>query len=137
MGGVATPPIKYMTKIIGFLLTLVFWLYFMYQPSVDRTNEYRDQVLEKQAWEIARKAALEGHITPQIKADAVEYLSKLYFDPSRIQITGTETITSRGEDIFVSLRYPQGPTEIFNLFGSSKSRDYYYPIHIMSEHIEG
>lgn len=126
-----------MKTVIAFIILSPFLLYFINQPSVDRTLQYRDQVLQKKAFEAAHLASLEGRLTPEIEKKIKDDLEALYFNPNKITLTGPDTITSRGELIEITLRYPQGPTEIFNLFGSDPQRDYYYPVTIMSEYIEG
>ncbi len=98
--------------------------------------QYKDQVLQKKAYEAAHLASLEGRLTPEIKTKIIDQLAAVYFDRDKIQLTGTTATVARGEQIEITLRYPQGTTQIFNLFGRDEARDYYYPIAIMSEHIE-
>ncbi|MGO4697733.1 hypothetical protein AB4Z50_25940 [Paenibacillus sp. 2TAB26] len=125
-----------MKIVIGFVILTPIFLYYLFQPGVERTISYKDQVLQKKAFEAAHLAAIEGRITPEIKEAILDELTAVYFDRDKIQITGTTITAPRGELIEVTLRYPQGPTQIFNLFGSDEARDYNYPISIMSEYIE-
>ncbi|OBZ09123.1 hypothetical protein A7975_23700 [Bacillus sp. FJAT-26390] len=129
-------PAFFMKTVIAFVMLSPFFLYFIFQPSVERTIQYRDQVLQKKAYEAAHLAALEGRLTPEIKEQILDQLEDAYFKRDKIQLNGTAIAAPRGELLNVTLQYPQGPTQIFNLFGSDEPRDYYYPISIMSEHIE-
>ncbi|HIW35306.1 MAG TPA: hypothetical protein IAA29_21265 [Candidatus Paenibacillus intestinavium] len=124
-----------MNKVIALLILSPIFFYVIFQPSIDRTISYRDQVLQKQAYELAHLTSLEGRLTPAIRAQILNKLASIYFDTSKVTITGPDSTVERGELFTVTLRYPQGRTEIFDLFGSAPSRDYYYPIPIMSEYI--
>lgn len=124
-----------MNKVIALLILSPIMLYILYQPSVDRTVQYRDQVLQKVAYELAHLTSLEGRLTPEIRNQIRTRLASVYFDTSKLTITGPDTTVGRGELINVTLRYPQGRTQIFDLFGSASLRDYYYTITIMSEHV--
>ncbi|WP_336775408.1 hypothetical protein [Paenibacillus sp. MMO-58] len=126
-----------MKSVMALIILSSFFLYFMFQPSIDRTVQYRDQVLQKKAYEVAHLAALEGRLTPAMTDRLKEDLADLYFDPGKVQLTGPTTAVPRGELITVTLRYPQGKTQIMNLFGGDdEERDYYYPATLMSEYIE-
>ncbi|QKS46820.1 hypothetical protein HUB94_20265 (plasmid) [Paenibacillus cellulosilyticus] len=125
-----------MTKVLAFIMLSVFFLYYMSQPEVERTLQYRDQVLQKKANQMAHLAALEGRLSPEIKEQVLSDLDDLYFDRDSVKLEGPDTVSLRGEVMDVSLRYPQGPTQIFDLFGTDEARDYYYPISIMSEYLE-
>lgn len=125
-----------MTKVIAFLILSVFFLYYMNQPAIERTLQYRDQVLQKKADQMAHLAALEGRLSPQIKEKITRDLEAVYFSREALVLTGPDSVMTRGQVFQVTLRYPQGPTQIFNLFGADEARDYYYPISIMSEYIE-
>ncbi|PWW01225.1 hypothetical protein DFQ01_110115 [Paenibacillus cellulosilyticus] len=85
---------------------------------------------------MAHLAALEGRLSPEIKEQVLSDLDDLYFDRDSVKLEGPDTVSLRGEVMDVSLRYPQGPTQIFDLFGTDEARDYYYPISIMSEYLE-
>jgi hypothetical protein len=126
-----------MKSVIALLILSPILLYVWFQPSIDRTIQYRDQVLQKQAYEMAHLAALEGRLTPQIREAILAKLESVYFNRQKVIISGPTTAVERGEVLTVTLRYPQGRTEIFDLFGRSSSRDYYYSIPIMSEYVEG
>ncbi|OME79613.1 hypothetical protein BK120_21800 [Paenibacillus sp. FSL A5-0031] len=125
-----------MKAVIAFVILSPFFLYFLFQPSVERTLQYRDQVLQKKAYEAAHLVALDGRLTEEVKEEIIGQLEKAYFRRDKIDLKGPAIAVTRGEIIEVSLQYPQGPTQIFNLFGSDEERDYYYPITIMSEYIE-
>jgi len=125
-----------MNKVIALLLLSPLLLYVLYQPSVERTVHYRDQVLQKVAYEMAHLASLEGRLTPNIRQHIETRLASIYFDTSKLTIVGPASTVERGELLTVTLRYPQGRTQLFDLFGSSLPRDYYYTITIMSEYIE-
>lgn len=124
-----------MNKVISFLILSPLLLYVFFQPSVDRTVQYRDYVLQKVSYEMAHLVSLEGRLTPEIRNQIRTRLASVYFDTSKLTITGPDTTVERGELLTVTLRYPQGRTQIFDLFGRSSARDYYYPITIMSEHV--
>ncbi|MDF2835193.1 MAG: hypothetical protein K0Q63_833 [Paenibacillus sp.] len=126
-----------MKSVIALLFLSPILLYVWFQPSIDRTIQYRDQVLQKQAYEMAHLAALEGRLTPQIREAILAKLESVLFNRQKVIISGPTSAVERGEVLTVTLRYPQGRTEIFDLFGRSSSRDYYYSIPIMSEYVEG
>ncbi|GBG08089.1 hypothetical protein PAT3040_02656 [Paenibacillus agaridevorans] len=126
-----------MKSVIALLILSPILFYVWFQPSINRTIQYRDQVLQKQAYEMAHLAALEGRLTPQIREAILAKLESVYFNRQKVIISGPTTAVERGEVLTVTLRYPQGRTEIFDLFGRSSSRDYYYSIPIMSEYVEG
>jgi hypothetical protein len=126
-----------MKSVIALLFLSPILLYVWFQPSIDRTIQYRDQVLQKQAYEMAHLAALEGRLTPQIREAILAKLESVLFNRQKVIISGPTSAVERGEVLTVTLRYPQGRTEIFDLFGRSSSRDYYSSIPIMSEYVEG
>lgn len=126
-----------MKSVIALLILSPILLYVFFQPSIDRTLQYRDQVLQKSAYEMAHLASLEGRLTPEIRQRVSDRLASVYFDTSKLTLTGPTVAAERGELLTVSLRYPQGRSEIFDLFGRAESRDYYYPVQIMSEYVDG
>lgn len=126
-----------MKGVIALLILSPILLYVWFQPSIDRTLQYRDQVLQKQAYEMAHLASLEGRLTPEIRERTLARLESVYFDRSKVIMTGPTAVVERGEVLQVTLRYPQGRTEIFDLFGRASNRDYYYPVQIMSEYVDG
>ncbi|MGG4145703.1 hypothetical protein ABEW34_21640 [Paenibacillus algorifonticola] len=126
----------FMKSIIGLLLTVVYFLYFIFQPSVEQTVQHRDQMLQRKAFETAHLVALEGRMTAEIREKTLASLEKMNFDRSKVELLGPSSTVERGALIEISLRYPQGRTQIFDLFEANEPRDYYYPVSIMSEHIE-
>ncbi|RJX40930.1 hypothetical protein D3P09_02625 [Paenibacillus pinisoli] len=127
----------FMKSVIALLILSPILLYTWFQPSVERTIQYRDQLLQKQAYELAHLSSLEGRLTPEIQEAVLSKLESLYFNRSKVKITGPNTTINRGGLITVTLRYPQGRTEIFDLFGRAAERDYFYPVQIMSEYVDG
>ncbi|WP_168121884.1 hypothetical protein [Paenibacillus sp. HB172176] len=126
-----------MKSVIALLILSPILLYVWFQPSINRTVQYRDQVLQKQAYEMSYLVALEGRLTPEIRETVLAKLEGMYFDRQKVTLTGPATAVERGEQLKVTLRYPQGRTELFDLFGHAESRDYFYSMTIMSEYVDG
>lgn len=85
---------------------------------------------------MAHLTALEGRLTPQIREAVLSKLESVHFIRRRSS-SPVRRLPLSAELLTVTLRYPQGRAEIFDLFGRSSSRDFYYSIPIMSEYVEG
>ncbi len=124
-----------MSKIVAFFLTLPFFVFFVFQPFLSEYIHTRGMVLENVLHKAVKLAAREGKMTPEIKQYAIDELKALHFDESKIQISGTETLSPRGQYIEASVTYPMGPYFIVNFAGVSETRKYYFKAVEMSEYL--
>lgn len=99
----------YMKAVIAFVILSLFILYFLFQPSVERTLHIGIKYCKKKEYEAAHLVALDGRLTEEVKEEIIGQLEKAYFRRDKIDLKGPAIAATRGEIIEVSLQYLQGP----------------------------
>lgn len=131
MGGILMKPALFEWLLIPFVLWGVFQglLYF-------HANQVH-LALNLAAFEGSKEAALHGRYDEAIYDNMKGYLVKMYhYDPAKIEITGTEKLTLRGNDLTVTIKVPKPRMDVIPLFASHDSNSYFIEKKtIMSEYI--
>jgi hypothetical protein len=94
-----------------------------------------EQALSNAIYETQKEASLQGRYDEALYTKIKDYLIEIHhFDPEQIQITGTETLTMRGERMYIEIIIPKPNTTVIQAFDFGGSENFHYKKYIMSEY---
>lgn len=117
-------------------LLLPFILWGVFQGTLYFNANMVEEAINIAIYEGSKKAAVQGRYTQDIYNEMIEYLEKHHrFDPSKLEIIGTEEVRARGEYISIKVTVPRPRLHVINLFRTDDPNNFYiYEKFIMSEY---
>lgn len=118
-------------------MVLPFMLIFIFQGVLFYKDSLVRKAVDITIYEISKEAAIRGHFNESIYDKARDMLiNAVNFNPSDIVISGTETITTRGNYLEVTVRVPRGRVYVFpGLIGGGSATYIERTKRILSEYI--
>lgn len=114
------------------LLPLAFWA--MFQPLLFSNATQIEETLNLAIYEGSKDASVEGRFTEDIYKKMRDYLvENHHYEADKIEITGTETLTPRGELLTVRIEVPKPMMTLFDFFTVS-DEPFFVEKTIMSEY---
>lgn len=117
-------------------LLLPFILWGVFQGTLYFNANMVEEVINIAIYEGSKKAAIQGRYTQDIYNEMIEYLEKNHrFDPSKLEIVGTEEFRKRGEYLSIRVKVPKPRLHVISLFKANDPNNFYiYEKFIMSEY---
>jgi hypothetical protein len=117
-------------------LLLPFILWGVFQGTLFFNANMVEEVINIAIYEGSKKAAIQGRYTQDIYNEMIEYLESNHrFDPSKLEIIGTEEITTRGEYISIKVTVTKPRLHVISLFNTENPDNFYvFEKFIMSEY---
>lgn len=98
-------------------MTLIIAANVMFAPILAYIDSLHREAVETVLQEGAKKASIEGRFTAAIISEMKQELVDNYnFDETKIQITATQTLTTRNNYIEASIEVPRAPIFILSIF---------------------
>lgn len=119
-------------------LLLPFVLWGVFQGVLYFHANQVEQAIHMAIFEGAKKAAVQGRYTQDIYQEMNGFLVQTYhFDPSKVEIHGTESIKVRGEYLEVEVVVPKPRLHVLPLFKRNEQDYFRFRKSIMSEFTVG
>ncbi|WP_202078162.1 hypothetical protein [Caldalkalibacillus salinus] len=117
-------------------LLLPFVLWGVFQGALYYHANQVEEAIHIAMYEGSKKAAVQGQFTDDIYQDMLQYLERIHhFDPSKVDIKGTETITERGEYLHLEMSVPKPRMHVLPLFKVQSHHLFHFEKYMMSEYI--
>lgn len=124
-----------MNNLLSFLLVIPILLWCVFQPALYTNAMLIEQGISNVIYETQKKASLQGRYDEDLYKEIKDRLVEVHkFDPSKIEIKGTETLTMRGERMYIEVIIPKPKTSVFEFFRTGDDEPYRYRKYIMSEY---
>jgi len=124
-----------MSNLLSFLLTIPILVWCVFQPALYTNAMLIEQGLSNVIYETQKEASLQGRYDEDIYKEIKDKLVTIHkFDPDQVQISGTETLTTRGERMMIEITIPKPNISVIQAFSSSTNEPYHYKKYIMSEY---
>lgn len=124
-----------MSKTLAEWMTLFIAVNIMFAPILAYVDSLNREAVEVVLAEGAKKASIEGRFTPTIIQEMKNTLVDKYnFDPDKVTITGTQTLTPRNQYLEGSIEAPRSFIFVLDIFNPSPSK-FKKDIKILSEYI--
>ncbi|WP_374717750.1 hypothetical protein [Neobacillus sp.] len=124
-----------MSKTLGEWMTLFIVINIMFAPILAYLDSLHREAVEVVLTEGAKKAAIEGKFSPEIIQEMKDTLVEKYnFDPNKIKINATQTLTYRNEYLEASIEVPRSFIFILDIFNQGPST-FKKETKIMSEYV--
>jgi len=124
-----------MSKTLAEWMTLFIAINIMFAPILAYVDSLNREAVEVVLAEGAKKASIEGKFTPAIVQEMKDTLvSKYNFDPNKVTITGTQTLTPRNQYIEGTIKAPRSFIFVLDIFNPSPTT-FEKDIKILSEYI--
>lgn len=108
-----------MSKVLAEWMTLFIAINVMFAPILSYLDSMQREAAQVVLNEGAKEAAIAGEFTPAIIQEMTDTLVNQYnFDPAKITITGTQTLTPRDQYITASITIPRNFIFILDIFNS-------------------
>lgn len=115
-----------------FLMPLLIWCVF--QPALFSNSMLVEQAISNVVYETQKEVALQGRYDEDIYKKMKDRLVEVHnFNPEKIEIKGTETLTTRGERIEIEITVPKPKTTVIEAFSRDSGQPYKYKKYVMSE----
>lgn len=116
------------------LLPLILWSTFQGLLYWNATNI--QESLNLAVYKGTKEASIQGHFDQSIYDDMKNFLVDNYhYDPSKIQIKGTETITERGGYLDIKITIPKPMINVVDIFKLNDSKPFVVEKSVMSEYV--
>jgi len=125
-----------MNNILAFVLLLPLIIWSSFQPILFINASMVQQSVNLALYEGEKQAALQGHYDNQIYSQMKSYLVNVHhYDPNKIKIQGTETLTPRGKRMYVKITVPKPMLSVIDIFSFNKQKPFVEKKYIMSEYV--
>ncbi|MBA2176832.1 hypothetical protein H0266_18290 [Halobacillus locisalis] len=125
-----------MNEQISILLLLPFILWSSLQGILYSNYTMVDEALKIGIYEGQKEASLQGRYDVEIYDDIKGYLVDVHnFDPSKIEVKGTEKITPRGEHMSIQVTIPRPVTSVLGIFTPRNDSPMIVKKEVMSEYL--
>ncbi|WP_368502672.1 hypothetical protein AB3N04_00830 (plasmid) [Alkalihalophilus sp. As8PL] len=125
-----------MDKFLSYLLLLPLIVWGTFQPILFMNASQVEETLRIATYEGQKEAALQGRYDETIYKMIRDYLVENHnYKSDQIQITGTESLTSRGERMVVEISIPHPKTTVIPFFPTGDDQPMVIKRYIMSEHL--
>lgn len=122
-----------MGHIMATVLTLGLLLFSVFQPYLYHNASLTKETIKISLYEIQKEAALQGHYSEDLYAEFKRMLVENHgYNPSCIEISGTESPVERGADIEVTVKMPKPMMSIWEAFSiaSCERPESYTPFYV-------
>lgn len=125
-----------MNQLLAMILLIPFILWSSLQGILYTNYGMVEETLNLAVYEGQKEASLNGRYTEEIYSDIRSYLVDSHnYDPSKIEIEGTESRTPRGEFIYIEITIPRPMTSLLGIFTPRNDSEMTIRKEIMSEYI--
>lgn len=126
-----------MGNLLSTILLLPIILWSVFQPALYANAMLIEQAISSTIYETSKEASLQGRYDNEIYNKMKDKLVEVYnFDPNKVIIKGTETLTPRGERMYIEVIIPKPKTSVLELFKFGNDEPYQYKKYIMSEYVQ-
>lgn len=126
-----------MNNLLSTILLLPIIIWSVFQPALYANAMLIEQAISSTIYETSKEASLQGRYDNKIYDEMKDRLVEVHnFDPDKVEIKGTETLTPRGERMYIEVIIPKPKTTVLEVFGFGKSEPYHYKKYIMSEYVQ-
>lgn len=126
-----------MNNLLSTLLLLPVIIWSVFQPALYANAMLIEQAISSTIYETSKQASLQGKYDNDIYNQMKDRLVEVYnFDPSKVEIKGTETLTPRGERMYIEVTIPKPKMSVLEIFNFGQSEPYHYRKYIMSEYVQ-
>lgn len=126
-----------MGNILSFILLLPFIIWSTFQPTLFTHASMVEETINTAIYEGQKEASLQGKYDEDIYKEIRDKLVKVHhYDPSKIEIHGTETQTLRGEKMYIEVTVPKPIINVIDIFKVDDSEPFKIKKYIMSEYIQ-
>lgn len=116
------------------LLPLIVWMVF--QPVLFINASQIEETISLAVFEGQKEASLKGKYDEATYKKIRDYLVDVHhYDPEKIQIKGTETLTERGEPIYIEITVPKPMMSAIEVFSVEDPEPYVVKKMVMSEYV--
>ena len=122
-----------MQGIVSTLLLIPIIIWSVFQPVLLHNASMTRETIKIALYEISKEASLQGGFNEEMYIKFTETLVENHgYNPSCIEISGTETLTNRGQDIEVVVTIPKPMMNVFDAMSISNCErpDSYVPYQI-------
>ncbi|QAS54824.1 hypothetical protein [Halobacillus litoralis] len=115
-------------------MNLIIAVNIMFAPILAYVDSKHRAAVEVVLQEASKQASIEGRYSDALISDMKKQLVDNYnFDESKLNITATQTLTTRGNYISASIEAPRGIIFVFNIFNQG-ARTFEKDTRVMSEY---
>lgn len=123
-----------MSNIVSFVLLLPFIIWSCFQPVLFTNASMIQETLNLAVYEGQKEASLQGKYDEQIYKKIRDYLvENHHYKADKIKITGTETVTPRGERMNIQIEVPKPMMSVMEIFKVDNSKPFVVKKSIVSE----
>lgn len=122
-----------MQGIVSTLLLIPIMIWSVFQPILLHNASMTRETIKIALYEISKEASLQGKFDEDMYVKFTESLVENHgYNPACIVISGTETLTNRGQDIEVIVTIPKPMMNVFDAMtiNSCERPDSYVPYQI-------
>lgn len=124
-----------MGNILSFILLLPFILWSCFQPVLYLNASMIQETVNLAVYEGQKEASLQGKYDEQIYKKIRDYLvDNHHYKPEKINISGTETLTPRGERMTIQIEVPKPMMSVMEIFKVDNSKPFVVKKSIVSEY---
>lgn len=124
-----------MEKFIVFLLCLPLVVLTTFQGPLIQNASAVEETITLALYEGQKEAALKGRYDDEIYDQIKDYLVELHhYKRSSIKVSGTETLTPRGERMKIEITVPKPKTHVLEMFKFGNDEPFTKEKYIMSEY---
>lgn len=126
-----------MSNYIAFILLLPFIIWSSFQPILFTNATMVQETLSIAVYEGQKEASLKGKYDEEIYKKIRDYLVDVHhYDPSKIDIVGTETEVPRGGKIYIEITVPKPMLSVMEVFSVDDGEPYKIKKYVISEYVE-
>lgn len=126
-----------MNNLLSFLLTIPILVWCVFQPALYTNAMLVEQALSSAIYETQKEASLQGRYDDELYQEMINHLEEVHrFDPSKVEISGTESLTKRGERMYIEITIPKPKKTVIEAFSGGNDEPYHYKKYVMSEYID-
>lgn len=104
-----------MAQIVAFILLIPLLMWSVFQPVLYHNASLTKETIKVATYEVSKEASLRGRFDEELYAEFKEMMVTNHgYNPACIDITGTESYTNRGEDIWVEVTIPKPMLSIWD-----------------------
>jgi hypothetical protein len=124
-----------MSNFLSFILLLPFMIWSCFQPVLFTNATMIEETLNIAVYEGQKEASLQGKYDEEIYKKIRDYLvDNHHYQAEKIKITGTETITPRGERMTIQIEVPKPMLSVIDIFKVDNSKPFKVKKSIVSEY---
>ncbi|AEA19275.1 MULTISPECIES: hypothetical protein [Bacillus] len=124
-----------MNQVLSYVLLMPLILWSIFQPALFLNASQVDETINLAIYETQKKASLQGKYDSALYKEMKDYLVNIHhYKADQIKIKGTETVTTRGEKIYIEFEIPQPPLTVIDVFKIDNSKPYKIKRTVRSEY---